>query len=1407
MLTSNQFTKGINQDINPKFQEDGSYRFALNAVLETELGEQPAISNELGNILCVTLPEGKVLNGHALLDNNEVLLALYDPAGEHEIGILNSSSCEYTTLSVDSCWNFSDTHPVDMLFRIRNGCERIVYIRDNYNDYRVINLTDTSYWLDGTDVIDCNRLKLYKDYNVPCLSILAREGQLGVQDSGGQLQVGLYYPHIRYLDAELNPTQWIFGGRAVPIADEPFNYSSDTGTTNLYDGASNTIDSPYYKGPTNKSIKFQLSQLDNDTYAFYQLAMVKRTGDSGEISGIDVLYPVPINSASDIYTYTGFDSQVQGETTLDDLLSVFQPIDKVGAHAHDNGRLYLANISNNTYDWSTFQRYATAIKTEWVKDPSSSPVDTYVKQGTFYFTKASFMEDEIYALGIVYVMEDGTFSPVFHIPGRAPDVVTGTNPIIGAVSGVADDGEAWDTGTLTSYGTGLVSSKTKRWQQISTATKYSASANRGLMGYHETVTETYPDIEACDGEAYWGTDWQGNTIDASTKIRHHRMPGAELIASISPGNVNQVGLYFTNVTYPEGATRHFFVYGDRTYERSIIAKGALVPLLTSAEFGSFADYEGDSPLGGESYYREFYGGLDNDLLFAPQLLRPTSVSITSSPDNLKTFAFFCSETILKDKIFAPRYFRLEKFLTEPEYGFGLGANRDSDDVTISQYDDTFSVQTDLWYFRTQSFPTTKHNYTVSYHGKAPKATYGSRNGSYLYNQVDRSMQNLSFNLSPLIITLDTQIDDWVTAGSSPVDAIAYGSLKVDIDPFANLFTINYKRTGNCPSRATSTASAFSSYNGDTFVGRVNITDYSYAQTEEDGKVVEAYHMAFPTQDTLINYEFRHGAYDPVYSYFQWNYQYDPEGHKQFRQHLVSKYYEVVDGVMELYPQNAAYNDSYSYLQGLETYLPLPFNYEYCKDCIETYPYRIYYSNADSSEDQSDNYRIFRPNNYKDLPGETGYITDLFINFNQLYVRTINSIFHLPTQPQQLQSDGSTIYLGTGEVLSLPAQQLKTSENAFGGGNFFKARTTTEYGTVYVDDVSGRVFLLTNQLNDISNLGLRNFFQNNGRVFFLDQFFDTTGEAFPFLSTSSPSGVGYISWYDPRYKRVFIHKRDFKLLQRYNLTYVATETDDVPGVLDTFEVRFNGFSFYANNASGDPTQITFEDAIYFENKSFTLSYSFLTNHWVSFHSYLPKYAFGGHRDFYSFNTDLYRHNVGEFTTYYDSKHPHIIDLIAVNNPLQSTLTSSILYSSTTSYYDPQTEQYHRIPETYTGFIAYNSNQSTGYNSLTLKTDAFMSDSSNAEALVRHTDRQYRLNDLRDRTLYTDNPIWDSAWTSIQSNYFIDKVPFSNNIDINQSAFNAKRLRDHYLGIRFFFQPELNAKITTDIIATTYANRNR
>lgn len=215
MPTSNNFTKGINQDVHPKYQPEGTYRFALNAILETAEGEFPGISNELGNIECATdYPTEKKLIGHVQADNEEVILFLYDAAvsnPKHEIGIFNPTKCTYTLVAKGNCLNFSDRFPINALFRVRNGCERVAYFTDNLNKYRVFNITDTSATVNSStkEIISCERLNYTREYSIPCITTRNVFNNKGILDSNGSLEVGTYAFAIRYLDKEQNPTDWI----------------------------------------------------------------------------------------------------------------------------------------------------------------------------------------------------------------------------------------------------------------------------------------------------------------------------------------------------------------------------------------------------------------------------------------------------------------------------------------------------------------------------------------------------------------------------------------------------------------------------------------------------------------------------------------------------------------------------------------------------------------------------------------------------------------------------------------------------------------------------------------------------------------------------------------------------------------------------------------------------------------------------------------------------------------------------------------------------------------------------------------------------------------------------------------------------------------------------------------------
>lgn len=201
----------------------------------------------------------------------------------------------------------------------------------------------------------------------------------------------------------------------------------------------------------------------------------------------------------------------------------------------------------------------------------------------------------------------------------------------------------------------------------------------------------------------------------------------------------------------------------------------------------------------------------------------------------------------------------------------------------------------------------------------------------------------------------------------------------------------------------------------------------------------------------------------------------------FGKYIANKYYEPVEAVPAFYPEQYLYNKSYSNLDSVTRYIPIPFNYDHCSDCLDTYPYRIYYSQADDIERRKDAYLIILPNNYKDIDGNSGPITDLFINFNDLYVNTPYTPYIIPTNQQALVTDDASIVIGSSAVLPVAPKPLKNSDIGYGGTSFWKSRVSSEHGTIWVDDSSGRVMLLSKNLEDLSLKGKRNFFQENGKI--------------------------------------------------------------------------------------------------------------------------------------------------------------------------------------------------------------------------------------------------------------------------------------------------------------------------------------
>ena len=1286
----------MNQDIHPKYQPDGTYRFALNAVLETQDGEFPGISNELGNIGSATgYPVNKKVIGHVQADNEEIILFLYDDTAynstsmtgeDHEIGIYNSCTNTYTTVAIGRCLNFSDRFPINALFKIRNGCERVVYFTDFNNKYRVFNLTDTSFTVDPATkkLFSCPMLDFSRDYKIPKIELrtIQNGGPLGM---GGQLEVGTYAFAVRYLDKELNPTDWVWITKYIAVGSGEYSQNTFINYEFNYDGGSNVLDSPYYVPKQNKSIQLTLKSdtLDLD-FKYIQFAVIKRTSDAGVISGVDILVPTPIlidNVVTMSFNYTGLDSQVQEVTTIDEIFAERQYIEKVKAHVSNNQKLFLGNVENMAVDYSAFQRKASKIKVQWTKagynfNALTNPIN--VKSPEYYYESASFMESEVYALGIVYIFSDGSKSPVFHIPGRSPDSLTsGYNPYISATgnfSAVASDGKAWDTGELTSETTVLGDLiGVNRWKNVSTATATTTALSYGYLGYHETKETTYPETLVCDTDpdGYWGKDWQGNLITSQTKIRHHRMPGPEFLPTTNADDTAaKLGLWFTNVEYPsEDIIGHIFVHSSRETERTVLQRGMLLPL-------SLEEVE-------EEAYPTFSITSFIDCI--------TKVNQFNNISTGKYYAFITPEGLIDNGFKNATHFKLDyinigKIPTIPERenspdGTSWQNNWPNLDNTSTPYDGVHSLDTALFEVEKVTSAKTRLNYNILAQTFLQKSYVGQENGNTV--QLDNKVvSNFSVSNNVFIIKLDAFIGRG-QAGLGPdisgyniTPVVLGGCLYSDVDLYNNLSAIEYVQIGsNVLDVPQNTSTKYEEFSGDVFLSKFRIVESSWYTNNEGKNIhINAASLATVFPDSDYNFQFRHGGVkreDSMYNTY-------PLNHKALGRYLLNKIYKI-DTALEMYSESYNYNKAFSNIEHIKRYRALPFNHEMCKMCEEQFPFRIFYSLTDNQESTIDKNRFVYINNYRDLEGSKGEITDLFTNFTQIYATTPATVYHIPTNPQVIKTEGINTYLGTGETLSISPMQLKTTEFSFGGQEHFKSRVSTEYGTFYVDSLTARPVLLTNQIEDLSLEGMRSFWQENGSLKFLNQFKLLTGKDYPFISTISWAGVGYISTYDPRYKRIIVHKKDFKILPIWEdkIYYDPMPTDVVPEYIEWANelLYFNGFSFY-HYVNGSFIKLQLEDSSFFENLSFTLSYSFFTKSWVSFHSYLPYYMFNGSKDYFSlkhFYDDIFKHNNPTFLEYFKEKYNHVIDFIAVNSPLEVKTTQFVNYVGKTSFFDLVTNQ--------------------------------------------------------------------------------------------------------------------------------------
>ena len=221
------------------------------------------------------------------------------------------------------------------------------------------------------------------------------------------------------------------------------------------------------------------------------------------------------------------------------------------------------------------------------------------------------------------------------------------------------------------------------------------------------------------------------------------------------------------------------------------------------------------------------------------------------------------------------------------------------------------------------------------------------------------------------------------------------------------------------------------------------------------------------------------------------------------------------------------NPDYNRINKQKSFFHLPIEYDCCSECQEDFPHRVHYSEQSFQEELTDNFRVFLPNNYRDIEGETGRITDLFRIKNNIYIHTEEGLWHQPQNFQERVTGDIVSFLGTGGYFSIPPRKILDDNKTSGGTKHREATLKTKHGVFFVSENEKKIYKFDgNQLEAISDLGMTNWFKENLNIRLLDDYYRANGNEYPYDDNpSNPFGTGFISTYDTKKERLIFTKKD------------------------------------------------------------------------------------------------------------------------------------------------------------------------------------------------------------------------------------------------------------------------------------------
>ena len=320
--------------------------------------------------------------------------------------------------------SFDLSHPVEILPQYSYDGSVNLILNDGLNIPRLINSRFTVTGKNTYKVIDRKGdndtniydqgeqfdvdTSLFKNVNkIPKLEYLGT--------SNGNMKIGNYHFYFKYADADGNESDWVAESGLVSVFIGNTPQSVNTGIRD-----ENSI----------KSVRFRLSNIDIG-YSFVKVYYTRYSADIDsnfvvQAKRIDKNFIIN-NSGVCTILITGDEDET--EVTLEEINSSFDVIQNAQTQCTAASRLFMANVHKTKIEYDILSKlslcfcpYKSEEKYPLGNDGINEIYDISALSDGYYDTKyiydkTGYWPGELYRIGVVYILKDGSLSPVFNIRG------------------------------------------------------------------------------------------------------------------------------------------------------------------------------------------------------------------------------------------------------------------------------------------------------------------------------------------------------------------------------------------------------------------------------------------------------------------------------------------------------------------------------------------------------------------------------------------------------------------------------------------------------------------------------------------------------------------------------------------------------------------------------------------------------------------------------------------------------------------------------------------------------------------------------------------------------------------------------------------------------------------------------